>query len=92
MPGIHVIPRSANAARRTSDAGGDGGMGAGNGIASVTSDCSRTPRFTRFSCTRRAVSLGAGGHLNGVDVTATSTRPPGNSASTSRSPNAPSSV
>ena len=35
-----------------------------------------SPRAARWSCTSSAVSLGAGGHLNGVDVTPTTTRPP----------------
>ena len=39
-----------------------------------------------------AVSLGAGGHLNGVEVTPTMTRPPAKSRSTSRSAKAPATV
>ena len=39
-----------------------------------------------------AVSLGAGGHLNGVDVTATITRPPSNRDNSSLSANAPATV
>ena len=39
-----------------------------------------------------AHSLGAGGHLNGVDMTPTITRPPPKFASTSRSANAPATV
>ena len=31
----------------------------------------RTPRPVRWSCSNNAASLGAGGHLNGVDVTPT---------------------
>ena len=40
-------------------------------------------RTVRKSCINNAVSLGAGGHLNGVEVTATTTRPPSKAASTS---------
>ena len=81
--------RSANAARSASDAAGEGGIGTGNGMTSAISDRCRTPRLTRWSCIRSAVSLGAGGHLNGVEVTATITRPPAKLASTSRNANAP---
>ena len=62
------------------------------GITNEISDRSRTPRSERKSCIISAVSLGAGGHLNGVEVTATITRPPSKSASTSRKPNAPATV
>ena len=48
-------------------------MGLGSGITREISDRSRRPRWVRKSWTRRAVSLGAGGHLNGVDVTPTIT-------------------
>ena len=90
--GWNSIPRSANAVSNAVDAAGDGGIGTGNGMTSATSERSRMPRSVRKSCTSRAVSLGAGGHLNGVDVTATMTRPPGKSARMSRRANAPATV
>ena len=65
------------------------GSGAGSGMTSEICERSRSPRSVRKSCISSAVSLGAGGHLNGVEVTATMTRPPSKSASTSRSANAP---
>ena len=86
------MPRSAKVVSSASDAAGDGGIGTGSGITRVTSDCSRIPRSVSSSCISSAVSLGAGGHLNGVDVTPTITRPPPKVASTSRSANAPASV
>jgi hypothetical protein len=86
------MPRSANAARITWDAAGDGGIGDGSGITSAISDRSRSPRRVRWWCISSAASLGAGGHLNGVDVTPTTTRPPSNAAITSRSANAPGTV
>jgi hypothetical protein len=86
------MPRSANASSSAADASGDGGIGAGNGIARSISELSRSPRSVRKSCTSSAVSLGAGGHLNGVEVTPTITRPPGNASSTSRRAKAPATV
>ena len=86
------MSRSANAASSASDAAGDGGIGTPNGITSATSELSRKPRRNRKSCTSSAVSLGAGGHLNGVDVTPTTTRPPPKLSSTSRTANAPGTV
>ena len=62
------------------------------GMTNETSECSRSPRSVRKSWTSRAVSLGAGGHLNGVEVTPTTTRPPGKSARTSRRAKAPGTV
>ena len=62
------------------DASGDGGIGTGSGMTSAISDRSRSPRSVRKSCISSAVSLGAGGHLNGVDVTPTTTRPPSKAA------------
>ncbi|MBL7627700.1 hypothetical protein [Frankia nepalensis] len=64
------MPRSAKAASNASDAAGDGGMGAPSGMTSEISLDSRRPRPTRKSWTSRVVSLGAGGHSNGVEVTA----------------------
>ena len=86
------MPRSSNAASNALDAAGDGGIGAGSGITSDTCDRSRSPRATRKSFTSKAVSLGAGGHLNGVEVTPTITRPPWKASSTSRAAKAPASV
>ncbi len=86
------MPRSANAPSSASDAAGDGGIGTGSGITRCTSERSRTPLRSSMSCTRSAVSLGAGGHLNGVEQTPTITRPPPKSASTSRRAKAPDSV
>ena len=78
-PGCHPMPRSSNAARITSDACGDGGIGVGSGITSDDLRRARAARArARKSCISSAVSLGAGGHLNGVDVTPTTTRPPSN--------------
>jgi len=50
------------------EAPGDGGIGAPSGITNEISLFSRRPRLLRKSCMSRAVSLGAGGHLNGVEV------------------------
>ncbi len=86
------MPRSANASRIAADAGGDGGMGTGSGITRWTSERSRRPLRTSRSCTSSAVSLGAGGHLNGTEQTPTTTRPPAKSARTSRVAKAPDSV
>ena len=77
------MPRSANAVSSASDASGEGGMGSGSGMTSAIWDRPRSPRSVRKSCINNAVSLGAGGHLNGVEVTATTTRPPSKAASTS---------
>ena len=68
--------RTRSAAPR--DAAGDGGIGTPSGITSDTLDRSSRPRAARWSWTSSAVSLGAGGHLNGVEVTATTTCPPSN--------------
>ena len=68
---------------------GDGGTGVPNGIASVISQSSRTPRSDRQSCSSSAASLGAGGHLNGAPQTPTTARPLENVGSTSRSRAAP---
>ena len=67
------MSRSAKATSNASDAAGEGGMGAPIGISSETFERSRTPRSMRKSCINSAVSLGAGGHLNGVEVTPTIT-------------------
>ena len=75
-----------------SEAAGDGGMGTPMGMTSEIRDRSLRPRAVRKSCTSSAVSLGAGGHLNGVEVTPTTTWPPWKSASTSRRANAPATV
>ena len=69
------MPRSSNAARMASDAIGDGGIGVPSGMTTSISELSRNPRAERNSCISSAVSLGAGGHLKGVLVTATMTRP-----------------
>ncbi len=90
--GYQPMSRSANAARIAVDASGEGGIGTGKGMTRLISERSRQPRRTRWSCIIRAVSLGAGGHLNGVDSTPTITRPPSKSASTSCRANAPASV
>ncbi|WP_327010516.1 hypothetical protein OHA72_26595 [Dactylosporangium sp. NBC_01737] len=86
------MPRSANALGNAREAAGDGGIGAPSGMTSSIWERSRSPRASSRSCSMSAVSLGAGGHLNGVDVTPTITRPPANRSSTSRTPNAPSTV
>ena len=86
------MPRSANASSIAFDASGDGGIGTGSGMTSAISERSRRPRPMRKSCINSAVSLGAGGHLNGVDVTPMTTRPPPKPASTSRAANAPDTV
>ena len=66
------------------------GWARGSGITSAISERSRQPALASGSrACSSAVSLGAGGHLNGVDVTATITRPPSKSASTSRRAKAP---
>lgn len=61
-------------------------------MTSEISERSRSPRALRNSWVSSAVSLGAGGHLNGVEVTATTTLPPGKRSSTSRTANAPATV
>ena len=86
------MPRSAKAVSSASDAAGDGGIGRPSGITREISLASRSPRRVSRSCTSRAVSLGAGGHLNGVEVTPTTTRPPSNRSSTSRPAKAPATV
>ena len=75
--GCQSIPRSANAASSAFDASGDGGIGTGKRHHERDAPIDRgCPRSVRKSCINSAVSLGAGGHLNGADVTATITRPP----------------
>ena len=86
------MPRSANAVTSADDASGDGGIGRPKSMTSEISLLSRSPRSTRWSCSNSAVSLGAGGHLNGVERTPMITRPPPKSASTSRAAKAPSTV
>ena len=76
----------------TFDASGEGGIGTGSGMTRAISDRWRMPRSVRKSCISNAVSLGAGGHLNGVDVTPTTTRPPSKASSTSPAANAPATV
>ena len=73
------MPLSAKAARTACDAIGEGGIGTPNGITNDTCEAPARPRACRNSCIRSAVSLGAGGHLNGVEVTPTTTCPPANS-------------
>ena len=46
-----------------------GGIGRGKSTTSAISDRSRTPLLVRCSCISSAVSLGAGGHLYGVEST-----------------------
>jgi hypothetical protein len=67
-------------------------IGTPSGITKDTCEVPLSPRACRKSCISSAVSLGAGGHLNGVDVTPTTTRPPANRSSTPRSANAPATV
>lgn len=86
------MPRSANAARMSCEALGDGGIGTPRGITNDTCETPPRPRASRKSCISSAVSLGAGGHLNGVDVTPTTTRPPANRSSTPRRATAPATV
>ena len=86
------MPRSPNAVSNADDATGEGGIGKPIGITSAIDDLSRTPRAVSRSCINSAVSLGAGGHLNGVEQTATITRPPGKLANTSRNAKAPATV
>ena len=65
-------PRSANAARIACEASGRRrDRHAERASTSAISTASRRPRSRRKSCSSSAVSLGAGGHLNGVDVTPT---------------------
>ena len=68
--GATRCPARRSDARAASDAAGDGGIGVPSGMTREISDRSRRPRSVRKSCSSSAVSLGAGGHLNGVDVTA----------------------
>ena len=63
--------RSANAAMSAFEVSGEGGTGLGSGSTIVMSHCPRTPRLVRKSCSRRAHSLGAGGHLYGAPQTPT---------------------
>ncbi len=86
------MPRSSKATSSAEDAAGDGGIGTPIGMTSEIEERSRSPRCVRKSCIISAVSLGAGGHLNGADVTPTTTLPPSNESNTSRSANAPSTV
>ena len=86
------MPRSANVVSSASDASGDGGIGRGKSITSAISLLSRSPCATSSSCSSSAASLGAGGHLYGVERTPMITRPPAKPASTSRAAKAPSSV
>src|SRR5574341_507283 len=79
-----VIPRSAKAATNALEVAGDGGIGAPNGMTKLISHASRTPRVVRYSCSNKAASLGAGGHLNGAEVTPTIARPFEKVGSTSR--------
>ena len=55
-------------------------------------DCSRMPRSRSIASSMSAVSLGAGGHLNGPAVMPITTSPPSNAASVSRSAKAPASL
>ena len=75
--GTNSMPRSANRARIASEVSGDGGTGAPNGITTWIWTSSRTPRARRYSSSRIAASLGAGGHLNGVPQTPTIAVPDG---------------
>ena len=52
----------------------------------------RMPRSRSMASSISAVSLGAGGHLNGPAVMPMTTFPPGNEARVSRSANAPASL
>lgn len=61
-------------------------------MTSEIREVSRIPRSVRKSCINKAVSLGAGGHLNGVEVTPTMTLPPANLDNTSRKAKAPDTV
>ncbi len=70
------VPLGKGRQSSASDACFDGGIGTPRGMTSEISDRSRSPRWLRKSWTSSAVSLGAGGHLNGVEVTPTTTRPP----------------
>ena len=45
--GTNPMSRSANAARSAADVSGDGGTGVENGMTSVISHASRTPRVER---------------------------------------------
>ena len=69
MPARCRARRRPRAARPTPRA--TAGSGAPSGITSAISDARGGPRSARRSCMSRAVSLGAGGHLNGVEVTPT---------------------
>ena len=86
------MPRSSNAASSADEASGDGGIGRGNGMTSEIDDRSRMPRARSSSSSSSAVSLGAGGHLNGPAVMPMTTSPPPNSASVRCSAKAPASL
>ena len=75
MPRARETPRASAA-----DVSGDGGTGVGNGTTNVMRHASRTPRETSSSCSSRAHSLGAGGHLNGAPQTPTTACPAENVA------------
>ena len=85
-PGCHAIPRSRELARAAPPTP-PATAGSARRAASPARPLERSsrPRAARWSCTSSAVSLGAGGHLNGVEVTATTTWPPSKASSTSRS-------
>ena len=84
--GTNSMPRSANAARSASDASGDGGIGAAERHHDRDRRRRRAGRARAGSrAASSAVSLGAGGHLNGAPHTPTITAPAVNAASTSRS-------
>ena len=83
------MPRSANAVVRASEVSGEGGTGLPNGRTRVILQSSRTPRATRWSCSIRAHSLGAGGHLNGAPHTAMTALPCEKPAIASRIRSAP---
>ena len=90
--GVPLDPLLGEGAEQGPEASGEGGMGTGRGMTRATSERSLRPRSRRNVSVRSAASLGAGGHLNGVEVTPTTTRPPSNPSSTSRRANAPSTV
>ena len=79
------MPRSVKAATNAREVSGDGGTGVPNGITTVMSQCPRTPRVSRKSCSSNAHSLGAGGHLKGAAQTPTTAWPFANVGSMRRS-------
>ncbi len=83
------MPRSANRARIASEVASDGGTGRPNGITTWIFTASRRPRSRRCSSRSRAVSLGAGGHLNGVPQMPTMAVPPVNPGRIRRTVSAP---